>query len=323
MNDEIALACDLGGTNLRMAAVTADGKILHFLKIATPKAKRADEIVRAIVEAAARCRSAVEPRGAVTALTAAVPATINAAKGIIRKSPNIPVLDEFRFSAAVSNELNLPVILENDANAAAIGEQTFGAARGFQNAVVVTLGTGVGGGIIIDGDILRGIDGTAGEIGHICVEQFGARCGCGSRGCVEQYASASAITRLARELANQYPNSVLPHKPELTSSDVYRAGVEGDRLALEVFRRMGFYLGAALADLVNILNPEVIVIGGGASAAWDLFAPHTRRQISRHAFREPAARVKIVRACLGDDAGILGAGKLAFDWIAASRTNFN
>jgi len=316
MNNEMVLACDLGGTNLRMAAVNADGKILHFLKVETPKAERADEIVRVIVEAANDCRAAVKHLGKVRALAAAVPATLNAAEGIILKAPNIPALNEFRFSSAVSNELNLPVILENDAIAAAIGEQAFGAAKGFQNAVVVTLGTGVGGGIIINGNILRGIDGTAGEIGHICVEQFGAPCGCGSRGCVEQYSSAMAIVRLAGELANQYPNSVLKNKPGLTSFDVYQAGIEGDELALEVFRQMGFYLGSALADLVNILNPEVIVIGGGASAAWDLFIHHVRQQVRQHAFREPAERAKIVRASIDNDAaGILGAGKLAFDWI--------
>lgn len=322
MNNELILACDLGGTNLRMAAVNAAGEILHFVKTATPKTEHPAEIVRLIVESAAECRAAVKHLGAVQALAAAVPATINAAEGITLKSPNIPALDGFFFSAAVSNALNLPVILENDANAAAIGEHAFGAAKNFQNAVIVTLGTGVGGGIIINGNLLRGINGTAGEIGHICVEPAGAPCGCGSVGCVEQYASATAIVRLTRESANQYPNSVLRNKTPMTSFDVCRAGIAGDELALDVFRRMGFYLGAALADLVNVLNPEVIVIGGGASAAWDLFVHHTREQIRRHAFREPAETVKIVRASLGNDiAGILGAGKLAFDRIRASSSN--
>ncbi len=318
MKNKMILACDLGGTNLRMAVVDAEGKILRLLKVETPKTERAAEVVRAIVEAANDCRAAVRHLGEVRVLAAAVPATINAAEGIILKSPNIPALNKFHFSTAVSNELNLPVVLENDANAAAIGEQAFGAAKGFQNAVVVTLGTGVGGGIIVNGGILRGVDGTAGEIGHICVVPFGAPCGCGSVGCVEQYASATAIVRLARELINQYPNSILRNKIRLTSTDVYQAGIAGDELALEVFRQMGFYLGAALADLVNILNPEVIVIGGGASAAWDLFIGHVREQIRRHAFREPAETVKIVRAALGDDAaGILGASKTAFDWLTA------
>ncbi len=298
-----------------MAAVNVEGEILHFVKVATPKAKDPAEIVRLVVEAAEQCRAAVGHLGTVAALAAAVPATINSAEGIILKSPNIPALDEFGFSAAVSAALNLPVVLENDANAAATGEHAFGAAKGFPNAVIVTLGTGVGGGIIINGVLLRGIDGTAGEIGHICVEPSGAQCGCGSVGCVEQYASATAVVRLARESADQYPNSMLQIITPLTSLDVYQAGIEGDALALETFRRMGIYLGAALADLVNVLNPEIIVIGGGASAAWDLFIPYTRQEINRHAFREPAKTVKIARSSLNDVAGILGASKSGFDRI--------
>lgn len=311
MNSEVVLAVDLGGTNLRMAAVNAEGEILHRLKAATPQTRHAQDIVQAIVSAAADCRRNVG-QGEITAIAAAVPATVSAEKGIILKAPNVPALDGFRFAAAISSELNLPCILENDANAAAIGEQAFGAAKGFENAVAVTLGTGVGGGIIINGKILRGIDGTAGEIGHICIEPHGHPCGCGSRGCLEQYSSATAIVRLARELEIQYPNTILKNKQQLTSADVYEAGKEGDELALEVFRQMGAYLGIALADLVNVLNPEVIVIGGGAGAGWDLFIEHVREQIRQRAFREPAERVKIVRAKLGDDAGILGAAHLAF-----------
>lgn len=315
MHNEIVLACDLGGTNLRMAAVDSEGKILHRIKANTPRTERTDEIVRVIVETANGCRDAAGETGEVKALAAAVPAIINAEQGIILKAPNVPSLDGFRFAATISNELALPVVLENDANAAAIGEQSFGAARGIQNAIAVTLGTGVGGGIIINGKILRGVDGTAGEIGHICVEPFGVPCGCGSRGCVEQYSSATAIVRLARDLEGQYPKSILQNKSRLMSSDVYEAGIQRDELALEVFRQMGFYLGVALADLINILNSEVIVIGGGASAGWDLFIHHVEEQVHQRAFREPAETVKIVRACLGDDAGILGAARLAFDLI--------
>ena len=311
--NEIVLAIDLGGTNLRMAAVDRAGTILHRTKYETPKSERADEIVGVILTAADECRRATEERSRVIAVGAAVPATINAPEGTILKAPNIPALDGFRFSAAIADELNLPVILENDANAAAIGEHRFGASRGFESSICVTLGTGVGGGIVLDGKILRGADGTAGEIGHIGVEPQGAPCGCGSRGCVEQYSSATAIVRLKRELENQYPKSVLRNKTNCTSLDVYEAGRAGDALALEVFRRMGFYLGVALADLVNVLNPEVIVIGGGAAAGWDLFAHHVREQIDARAFREPAKRARLVRASLGDDAGILGAAWSAFN----------
>lgn len=306
-----ALACDLGGTNLRMAAVEENGRIAYRTRRETPHSDRADAIVRSIIESANECRANVTDCE-IVALAAAVPATVNVPKGILMKAPNLPSLDGFRFVAAVESDLGIKTIIENDATAAAVGESWLGASRGFETSVMVTLGTGVGGGIIVNGRPLRGPDGTAGEIGHICVEPFGAPCGCGARGCVEQYSSATAVVRLTRELENQYPRSVLQNRSRLTSLDVYEAGKGGDELALEVFRQMGFYLGIALADLINVLNPEVIAVGGGASAGWDLFIDHVRDQISDRAFREPALRARIVRAELGDDAGILGAAKLAF-----------
>jgi glucokinase len=310
---KIVLACDLGGTNMRMAAIADDGSVLYRTRRDTPKSDRADEIVHTMVESASECRDAVREHGEVRAIAAAVPATVSFDKGILLKAPNVPCLDGFRMEAALANELNIRALIENDANAAAYGENWLGASKGYQTSIMVTLGTGVGGGIIIDGKVLRGIDGTAAEVGHICVEPFGAPCGCGSRGCVEQYSSATAVVRLAHLLENQYPKSILKDKSRLSSADVYAAGKENDDLALEVFRQVGFYLGIALADLVNVLNPEVIVIGGGASAGWDLFINHVDDQIRGRAFREPAQRARLVRAELGDDAGILGAARLAFE----------
>ena len=310
MGEQIVLAADLGGTNLRMAAIDRDGNILHRTKRRTPRGERADEIIQAIVQSVAECRencSDCEP----AAISAAIPGTINFADGIILKSPNLPALDGFRMTAALEGELNLKAVLENDANAAAVGEAWMGSGRGFENSICVTLGTGVGGGIIIDGKVLRGIDGTAGEIGHICVEPFGAPCGCGSRGCVEQYSSATGIVRLAQELENQYPKSVL-NGSQITAFEIFQAGTNGDELALEVFRRMGFYLGITFAGLINVMNPEVIVIGGGVADGWDLFMPHLQKTMFERSYREPAERVKIIRAALGDDAGMIGAARLAF-----------
>lgn len=315
MDKQIVLACDLGGTNLRMAAIDREGNILYRTRRATPRSERAEEIVGAIVESANKCTENVKDLGIVAAIAIAAPATVNSEKGVILKAPNVPALDGFRIVAALENELNIKALLENDANAAAVGEYWLGASKGFANSICVTLGTGVGGGIIIDGKVLGGVDGTAGEIGHVGVEPFGAPCGCGSRGCVEQYSSATAIVRQTQELCSQYPKSELPHKIRLTSKDVYEAGLEGDELALEVFRRQGFYLGIALASLINILNPEVITIGGGAAAGWDLFMPHLQEQVEHRAWREPRLRAKFEKARLGDDAGILGAAKLAFDKI--------
>lgn len=309
---EIVLAADLGGTNLRMAAIDREGRVLHQIKRETPHTERADEIVSALVESAKICLSKIKNIYQIIAVSAAVPGGVDYQNGIVVKAPNIPCLDGFRLAAALEIELNLPVILENDANAAAIGESWIGASKGFRDSIMLTMGTGVGSGIIIDGKILRGIDGMAGEIGHVCIEPFGNPCGCGSRGCVEQYTSATAIVRQTKELENMYPASGLKNKLRLTSADVYDAGQSGDELALEVFRRMGFYLGIAVGGVINTFNPEAVVIGGGAAAGWDLFMPHTRSQIANCAFQKSVERAQIVPAALGDDAGILGAAQLGF-----------
>lgn len=312
MGKEIVLAADLGGTNLRMAVVDHQGKILYRVRRETPRGESAGEIVEAIVKSAAECRESsadFQVRG----ICLAVPGTVNAGEGVIVTAPNLPALNDFRMVEVLEKKLGIKTVLENDANAAAVGEHWRGAAQGFADSILVTLGTGVGGGIIIDGKILRGKNGMAGEIGHIGVESFGAPCRCGSRGCIEQYASATAIVRIAKELAAEYPDSILPHDARLTAQEIFEAGKSGDQLALEVFRQMGFYLGVALSSLLNILNPEVIIIGGGASAGWELFMPHTRETIHQRAFEGLSEKAKIVRSALGDDAGILGAARLAFE----------
>jgi glucokinase len=311
---EFVCAADLGGTHLRVATVDRNGNISSRLMQPTPQAEKPTEIVRALIDAIRVCeRSMAEQGGTISAVSVAVPGTVNVAEGVVVKAPNVPCLDGFRLAAALESELAWPVILENDANAAAIGEMWRGAGRGYSSIICVTLGTGVGGGIILDGKLWRGVDGSAAEIGHIGVDPFaGVPCTCGSRGCLEVYASATAIVRMTREARPRYPNSLLHNTEDLTSEKVYRAGKEGDELAIEVFRRMGVYLGIGLASLINILNPEIVVIGGGLSNGWELFEKHMHQQVIERAFPIPARRVKIVRAQCGDDAGLLGAARLAF-----------
>ena len=252
--------------------------------------------------------------GVIRSISLVVPGSINIDSGIIVKAPNLPCLDGFRLTAALEEELKRPAILENDANAAAIGEMWQGAGRGRRTIVCVTLGTALGGGIILDGKLWRGVNHSAAEIGHMCVDPFGGvACLCGSRGCLEVYASATAIVRMAREARPRYPESVLRPSENLTSEEIYRAGTAGDELALEVFRRMGVYLGIGLANLINILNPEMIVIGGGVVNGWDLFAKYMNHEVAERAFPLPAAEVRIVPAECGDDAGLFGAARLAFN----------
>lgn len=310
-SDGLVFAVDLGGTHLRAATVDATGTIHFRHKQRTPQAKNVDEIVEALVSAAREGEKQASGR-TIDAISVVVPGTVKVEEGMVVKAPNVPCLDGFRLAAALTDQLKKPAILENDANAAAVGEMWQGAGRGHHTIVCVTLGTGVGGGIILNGELWRGVDGSAAEIGHMGVDPFGGvACSCGSRGCLEVYASATAIVRMTREARPRHPDSSLHANVDLTSQQIYMAGVAGDELALEVFRRMGVYLGIGLANLINILNPEMIVIGGGVVNGWDLFAKDMLHQVAERAFPLPAARVKIVPGECGDDAGLLGAARLA------------
>lgn len=308
--EEFVLAGDLGGTNLRIAAVDVTGRLIYRVEADTPRFTDESRIVETAVVLADQCREKLHSEP--LALGFAIPAIMKADEERIFSSPNLPELGGTPLARSLEEKLGFPVILENDATAAAIGEYWLGASRDYASSICVTLGTGVGGGIIIDGKPLRGPDGTAGEVGHICVEPLGPPCGCGSNGCVEQFSSASAIVRMANELKGDYPGSKLAELNDFNALNVFQFGMAGDPLCIEVFRRAGSYLGIALAALINVLNPEAIVIGGGAAEGWDLFIEAARGEIRKRAFREPAERARIVRASLGTDAGIVGAAYFAF-----------
>ncbi len=309
----LVCAVDLGGTNLRAAVIDRDGEIHEHIKCSTPRDASATDIVKAIGETVVACEDESADRGTgIAAVSVVVPGTTRVETGVVTQAPNIPCLNGYALAPALEERLQRPVLLENDANAAAVGEMWQGAARNYQTIICITLGTGVGGGIILDGELWRGIDGSAGELGHMSVEPFGGvKCRCGNVGCLEVYASATAIVRMAGEALASGQKSSLQAE-HLTAEKVYRAGVDGDELAVQVFQRMGTYLGVGLASLVNIFNPEAVVIGGGVAGGWELFEKFARDEVARRAFPIPANRVRIVRAACGDDAGILGAARLAF-----------
>ena len=309
MGEDYVLAADLGGTNLRTAAVSRTGSILHQRKVPTPQTSEPNDIIQAITSEANSCIHAMALKPVAFGIAAA--ALVDSAGTRVLSSPNLPELNGVDLSATVADIISTKVSLDNDATSAAIGENWLGAAAGSGNSICVTLGTGVGGGIIIGGQPFRGSCGTAGEVGHICVEPNGVKCGCGSIGCVEQYASATAIVRIAKELraeTDQYRD-----KEWLTAADVYAAACASDKVAVETFRIMGRYLGIALAGLINVLNPRIIVLGGGASGAWDFFIDHVRSEVEFRAFAHPADLVEIAKARLDDNAGILGAAYMAFN----------
>jgi glucokinase len=321
--DNLVCAVDLGGTNLRAANIDRDGRIHERLRSPTPHSNKPEDVVSGVAAAVHQCETEALQRGArIKSVSVVVPGTVHLETGLVFNSPNVSSLEGFKLGSALTSALDRPVLLENDANAAALGEMWQGAARGQQTIICLTLGTGVGGGVILDGKLWRGIDGTAGELGHASVEPFGGvQCKCGNVGCLEVYASATAVVRMTRESLAQHPgsslHSVLP--PDLTSEKIYGAAMDGDVLALEVFRRMGAYLGIAMASFVNIFNPQMIVIGGGVAAAWEMFAQHARAEMQKRAFPIPVQRCRVERAERGDEAGLLGAAWLALECGDLSR----
>ncbi len=301
--NEIVLSVDLGGTNIRMAAVSPDGSIHHLARRKTPENVSPAQLVDLTELLAQECIAHAPEKALVRGIAFGSPAP--AAKkgdGFLTKLPNLPSLNGMNLAAALHERFSLPVTLENDATAAAIGENWLGASRNVPNSIMVTLGTGVGGGLIIDGEPYRGIDGTAGEIGHVCVEPDGHPCGCGSRGCIEQYASATAIVRMGREFGLTFD----------TAHEIYIAAGSGDEAARKVYVTMGRYLGITLAGLINVFNPEMIVIGGGMEAGWEAFIGPLKAEVSERAFSTPASRVELVRSSLRDNAGLLGVARSAF-----------
>ena len=307
-SESLVFAVDLGGTHLRVALIDDGGRIFKQLKQETPKGDSALCIVNALVNTAQQWDSDKLP---VVATSIMVPGAVDSDKAVVLQAPNLPSLVNFDLKAELEQRLGWPVFLENDANAAAVGEMWMGAARCCRDVISVTLGTGVGGGVILDGKLWRGSHGSAGEIGHTTVDPFsGLKCKCGNTGCLELFASATAIVRMTRENLAMFPESPLKSE-ELTAVKVYEAGRNGDELALAVFNRFGMYLGIGLANLINLIDPQIIVISGGAVNGWDLFAPEMYRQVEERAFRTTAQQVKIARAECGDNAGLLGAARLA------------
>ncbi|HVN04014.1 MAG TPA: ROK family protein [Bryobacteraceae bacterium] len=302
---EYSIGLDLGGTNLRAAAIDRQGHILDRRATATnPAAGREvmlGHMVSAINELRQSCGS-----GSLAGIGIGVPGFILLKEGIIRNSNNLSCLDDFPIRAEIERRLAARVILENDANAAALGEKWMGAGRDVDDLVLLTLGTGVGGGIISGGKVLRGYLGMAGELGHITVVPDGNPCGCGNQGCLEKHASATAITAMA---------SMLRLGDNLSAREVYDLALAGSEKARQVFVAMGRALGVVLAMLVNTFNFPLYLLSGGVLPAWDLFAPPMLDEARRRSFAFRTTATRIEKATLGNEAGLYGAACLP--WVEA------
>jgi glucokinase len=333
---DYSIGVDMGGTNLRIAAITTDGKLLEKITLGVKVALGRDYVIGEMCDAIHRLTEQYRGGGQFIGAGIGVPGIIDMERGMMRKSANLPGWSDYPVRDEIERRLGARVFLDNDANVAALGEKWLGAARDADNMAMLTLGTGIGGAIVLNGKVFYGMSGMAGEFGHVTVEPNGVPCGCGNHGCAERYASATAVVRMAREaiesgLAPELAKAA-NSDPEFSAKSIYNLAIQGNSDAQRIFQRFGQALGILLADLINILDLDMFVIGGGVVSAWDAFAPKMFSELrerslvyAANAPDEPAGekhgasaqianysrkKTIITQALFGSDAGLYGAAKL-------------
>jgi glucokinase len=303
-----AIGVDVGGTKIAAGVVSPEGRLLNEVRYPTVNVR--ERLLSTIVETIMEVKRGYKVGG----VCLAVPGFILTRENKVLSAANLEAIEGISLKEELGGRTGLRVTVENDANAAAWGEFRFGAGRDVEDLILVTLGTGVGGGVISRGVLLRGARGTGGELGHITVQPAGPRCGCGNRGCLEALASGTAIARRAQKAATEQPDSLLGRLAEERAplgEDVLDLARKGDEAAVKVLREAGTWLGIGLATFVNIFDPEVIAIGGGASAAGDLVLEPARRELRLRSHSPSRDLVEIREATLGAKSGMLGAAALA------------
>ncbi|RKU35713.1 ROK family protein [Candidatus Poribacteria bacterium] len=312
------IGVDMGGTKILSAVIDADGNILGTAKVPTKADKEASEVIDRIANS---IRKAIDKSGvaseSIQAVGIGAPGPLDPATGVVIFAPNLGWRD-VPLKAELEARVGFPTFVDNDVNVGTLGEHVFGAGRGVQNVVGIFVGTGIGGGIILNGELFHGASKTAGEVGHIIVKAGGPRCGCGTRGCLEAIASRTAMTKQFRKaILKKGKKSVIS---KLTDGDLgaIRSGVLAkairlnDKLTLKIFKKVTKYLGIGIGSIVNFLNPEMIVLGGGVVEALDdTFLEDIRAAAKKYSLPNTLDGVQLVRAALGDNSGILGAAALA------------
>jgi glucokinase len=315
------LGIDIGGTNLVVGSVAADGSAVHAVASEPTHAEAGssdvvDRLVTLAERAIAQTRREV-PGAEIVGVGVGAPGPLDTKSGIVLLTPNLGWVN-LPLRRIIHDRVGLPAVLDNDANCAVLGEWWVGAARGSRHAIGLTIGTGIGGGIILDGKLYHGASDVAGEIGHTTIDTEGRRCKCGNYGCLEAYASGPNIAMRAREALEAGAVSILPSQvggdlKRITAQTVYEAAAAGDELALEVVNDTAKFLAVGVANLLNVFNPEVVVVCGGVTLAGDhLFLP-LRREVSRRAFKPAVAACRIVPGELSGTAGVYGAAKVFLD----------
>jgi len=312
------IGVDLGGTTLKVALVDIDGRILTQERVPT-EVRDVRRLIDQLIGTIREVQRNEEGRGHIRGVGIGLPGLINIKTNRVEVMPNLPDVSSYDLYSEVTKATGLPVIFDNDANVAAYGEFVCGAARGRRDIFYVTIGTGVGAGIILGGKIWRGSNGFAGEFGHMTIDPEGLECACGNHGCLETKASAPSIVRRTRTRLFRDSTSSLSklglRQGVLTSEDIADAAAEGDELAQLILERTGMFLGIALAGVINLLNVEMVVLGGGVMAAGDLILKPTVEETRKRAFGPSFRNCQFAIAALGPNAGMIGAAMLARDSV--------
>ena len=316
-SESVFIGIDLGGTTLKGALVSGVGEILQGIRIDTER-ESSDRLFEQIVGAVRTLREDRISGDRVAGVGIGIPGLVNRKTNRIEVMTNLPALAEVDLIGELERETALPIALDNDANSAAYGELQAGAARGHREVFFVTLGTGIGSGLIMNGQIYRGAAGFAGEFGHMTIDPEGIECACGNIGCLETIASGPNIVRrtrerLYRDRTSSLSRLAIPRDRELTAEDIARAARDGDEMAQVMMERTGMFLGIAIAAVINLLNVEMVVMGGGVMEAGDLILKPTINETRRRAFPPSFSSCEIVIAQLGPQAGMIGAALMARD----------
>ena len=308
------LAIDIGGTKLAAGVVDTDGRMLSRGEVPTLATEGLEPVLGRIVGLGRELLSRPEIAGVrVQRIGVGCAGPVDIKAGLVFQPPNLPGWTQVPLTDHIQRSLGLPTVLENDANAAALGEFRYGAGKEARSIVYLTVSTGIGGGIILDGKVWHGVKDAAGEIGHITVCPDGPLCGCGNRGCLEAMSSGPSIARRAREIVASGRQTRLSAIPEPAAADVVRLAQEGDAVAAEVWADAVKYLGIGVAAVITFLAPERVVIGGGVTKAGDFLFQPLRGELRRRVKLIPVESVPILPAALGPDVGILGAAAVALD----------
>ena len=318
MDKPYVAGIDIGGTNTIFGVVDARGTILYSGSIKTGEYQEIEAYVTALTDGLLEIIQQVGGKEQIKGIGVGAPMG-NYFSGCIEWAVNLPWKGIIPLAQLISDKMGgIPVVITNDANAAAMGEMAYGAARGLKDFIVIALGTGVGSGIVIGGNLVYGHDGFAGELGHVIMRRENGRmCGCGRAGCLEAYTSATGVARTAKELLMTRTDASLLRnlEPEkITSKDVYEAAIQGDKLSLEIFELTGEILGEAFADFIAFSSPEAIILFGGLTKAGDLILDPIRRSMDKHVLGAYSGRIKLLVSQLKEsDAAILGASALGWE----------